>query len=156
MISVLRYNNSALTIDLFDPHWREDLLSIQNQSLEDDATVNDDDARPERTKNTTELKSERRHDLNELCREFVEIGASEEHMFAFVKEVLEDGKTKVERFKEELIGQVMSKLKKENKIIYRNLDATMGPTEYRSPSKKGGNHTGGALSKGRYKRKGRD
>ena len=79
MISVLRHNNSALTIDLFDPHWRlrnEDLLSIQNQSLEDDATVNDDDARSERTKNTKELKNERRHDLNELCKEFMELGAS--------------------------------------------------------------------------------
>ena len=46
MISVLRHNNSALTIDLIDPHWREYLLSIQNQSLEDDATVTDDDDQP--------------------------------------------------------------------------------------------------------------
>ena len=156
MISVLRHNNLALTIDLFDPHWRlrnEDLLSIQNQSLEDDATVNDDDARPERAKNTKELKSERRHDLNELWKEFMELGASEEHMFAFAEELLEDAKTKLERFKAELLGRAQSKLKKQNKIIYSQSDATMGPTEYRSPSKKGGNHTGGALNKGRYKRR---
>ena len=96
-------------------------------------------------------QGERRHDLNELCKEFMELGASEEHMFAFAKEVLEDAKTKLERFKAELLGRAQSKLKKENKIIYRNPDATMGPTEYRSPSKKGGNHKGGALNKGRYK-----
>jgi len=81
-------------------------LSIQNQSREDDATVNDNGARPERTKNTKELKSERCHDLNELCREFMELGASEEHMFAFAKEVLEEGKTKLESFKVALLGQV--------------------------------------------------
>jgi hypothetical protein len=153
MISVLRHNNSALTIDLIDPHWREDLLLIQNQSLDDDAAVSDDDARRERTTNTKELKSERRHDLNELWKDFVELGAEEEHMFAFAKEVLEEGKTKLESFKVELLGQARSKLKKQNKIIYSQSDATMGPTEYRSPSKKGGNHTGGALNKGRYKRR---
>ena len=155
MISVLRHNNSALTIDLIDPHWREDLLSIQNQSLEDDATVNDDDARPERTKNTKELKSERCHDLNELCREFVELCASEEHMFAFAEELLEDAKTKLERFKVELLGQVQSKLKKENKIIYSQPDATIGPPTFQSPLKKGGNHKGGALNKGPYLKRGR-
>jgi hypothetical protein len=126
-------------------------LSIQNQSLEDDATVNDDDARLERTKNTKELKSERRHDLNELSKEFMELGASEEHMFAFAKEVLEEGKTRLERFKLELLGRVQLNLKKQNKIIYSQSDASMGPTEYQSPSKKGGNHKGGALNKGRYK-----
>ena len=66
-------------------------------------------------------------------------------MCAFAKEVLEEGKTKLERSKVELLGQVQSKLKKENKIIYSQSDASMGPTEYQSPSKKGGNHTGGAL-----------
>ena len=96
-------------------------------------------------------QGERRHDLNELCKEFMELGASEEHMSVFAKELLEDAKTKLERFKVELLGQVQSKLKKENKIIYRNSDASMGPTEYQSPSKKGGNHKGGALNKGRYK-----
>ena len=94
-------------------------------------------------------QGERRHDLNELCKEFMELGASEEHMFAFAKEVLEDAKTKLERFKAELLGRAQSKLKKQNKIIYRNSDASMGPTEYQSPSKKGGNHTGGKLGKGR-------
>ena len=158
MISVLRHNNSALTIDLFDPHWRlrnEDLLSIQNQSLEDDATVNDDDARSERTKNTKELKSERRHDLNELCKEFMELGAEEEHIFAFAKELLEDTKTRLERFKVELLGRVQSKLKKQNKIIYSQPDPTIGPPTFQSPVKKGGNHTGGKLGKGRGLKRGR-
>ena len=94
-------------------------------------------------------QGERRHDLNELCKEFMELGASEEHMFAFAKEVLEEGKTKLESFKVELLGQARSKLKKQNKIIYSQSDAAMGPTEYQSPSKKGGNHTGGKLGKGR-------
>jgi len=158
MISVLRHNNSALTIDLFDPHWRlrsEDLLSIQNQSLEDDATVNDDDARSERTKNTKELKSERRHDLNELCKEFMELGAEEEHIFAFAKELLEDTKTRLERFKVELLGRVQSKLKKQNKIIYSQPGSKIGPSEFQSPVKKGGNHTGGKLGKGRGLKRGR-
>ena len=158
MISVLRHNNSALTIDLFDPHWRlrnEDLLSIQNQSLEDDATVNDDDARSERTKNTKELKSERRHDLNELWKDFVELGAEEEHMFAFAKEVLEEGKTKLESFKVELLGRVQLNLKKQNKIIYSQPDTTIGPPTFQSPEKKGGNHTGGKLGKGRGLKRGR-
>jgi len=96
-------------------------------------------------------QGERRHDLNELCKEFMELGAEEEHIFAFAKELLEDTKTRLERFKVELLGRVQLNLKKQNKIIYSQSDASMGPTEYQSPSKKGGNHKGGALNKGRYK-----
>ena len=62
-------------------------MPIQNQSREDDATVNDNGARLERTKNTKDLKSERRHDLNELSKEFMDVDAEEEHMFAFTKEL---------------------------------------------------------------------
>jgi hypothetical protein len=83
-------------------------------------------------------QGERRHDLNELCKEFMELGASEEHMFAFAKEVLEDAKTKLERFKAELLGRAQSSLKKENKIIYSQSDATIGPPTFQSPLKKGG------------------
>jgi hypothetical protein len=126
----------------------EDLLSIQNRSREDDATVNDNGARLERTKNTKDLKSERRHDLNELSKEFMELGAEEEHMFAFTKELLEDAKTKLESFKVELLGRVQLNLKKQNKIIYSQPDPTIGPPTFQSPLKKGGNHKGGALNKG--------
>ena len=100
-------------------------------------------------------QGERRHDLNELCKEFMELGASEEHMFAFAKEVLEDTKTRLERFKVELLGRVQSKLKKQNKIIYSQPDPTIGPPTFQSPEKKGGNHTGGKLGKGRGLKRGR-
>jgi hypothetical protein len=86
----------------------------------------------------------------------MELGASEEHMFAFAEELLEDAKTKLERFKAELLGRVQLNLKKQNKIIYSQPDATIGPPTFQSPLKKGGNHKGGALNKGRFKRKGRD
>jgi hypothetical protein len=83
-------------------------------------------------------QGERRHDLNELCKEFMELGASEEHVFAFAKEVLRDAKTKLERFKVELLGRVQSSLKKQNKIIYSQPYPTIGPPTFQSPLKKGG------------------
>ena len=76
-------------------------------------------------------------------------------MFAFTKELLEDAKTKLERFKVELLGRVQLILKKLNKIIYSQPDPTIGPPTFQSPEKKGGNHTGGKLGKGRGLKRGR-
>ena len=76
-------------------------------------------------------------------------------MSVFAKELLEDAKTRLERFKVELLGRVQSKLKKQNKIIYSQPDPTIGPPTFQSTLKKGGNHKGGALNKGRYLKRAR-
>ena len=83
-------------------------------------------------------QGERRHDLNELCKEFMELGASEEHVFAFAKEVLRDAKTRLESFKVELLGRVQSSLKKQIMIIYSQPYPTIGPPTFQSTLKKGG------------------
>jgi len=74
------------------------------------------------------LRSQRRHELDELFKEFLQLGVENEHLFAFAKALLQQAKIDCDRFKAAAQARAKVQLEKQNKIVYRRRDDELDRT----------------------------